>query len=199
VAFLGRLDDQVKIRGYRVELDEITAALDTHPGVETGAVVARDGDGGERQLVAYVVPAPGAALGREALVATLRRTLPDYMVPAVYVTLPELILTSNGKVDRARLPAPDSDNMLRGGASVAPRTAVEVDVALILAGLLGIDDVSVDDNFFLLGGHSLLGTQLIMRLRDAFGVDLSLRALFDSPTVAELSSEIERARRERAA
>jgi len=199
LAFLGRLDAQVKIRGYRVELDEVAAALGTHPGLEAAAVVARDGDDGERQLVAYVVPAPGATLGREALIGTLRRTLPDYMLPAVYVTLPELPLTINGKVDRTALPAPDAANTLRDGAAVAPRTEVEAEVGRILAGLLAIDDVSVNDNFFLLGGHSLLGTQLIIRLRDAFGVELSLRALFDSPTVAELASEIERARLGRAA
>jgi acyl carrier protein len=115
------------------------------------------------------------------------------------VTLSELPLTINGKVDRAALPVPGAANTLTDGAAAAPRTAVEAEVARILARLLAIEDVSVHDNFFLLGGHSLLGTQLIMRLRDAFGVELSLRALFDSPTVAELASEIERARLGRAA
>jgi amino acid adenylation domain-containing protein len=199
LAFLGRLDAQVKIRGYRVELDEVAAALGTHPGVDAASVVAREGHDGERQLVAYVAPAPGTTLSREGLVATLRRSLPDYMVPSVYVTIPALPLTVNGKVDRAALPAPDADNTLRDPASVGPRTEVEAEVARILARLLAIDDVSVHDNFFLLGGHSLLGTQLIMRLRDAFGVELSLRTLFDSPTVAELSAAIERARLGRAA
>jgi amino acid adenylation domain-containing protein len=200
VAFLGRLDDQVKIRGHRVELDEVTAALATHQGVEEAAVVAREGDGGERHLVAYVVPAAGVAPSRDALVATLRRSLPDYMVPAVFVTLAALPVTTNGKVDRAALPAPDGANTLRdASAAVAPRTEVEAEVARILAALLDVEDVSVDDNFFLLGGHSLLGTQLIMRLRDAFGVELALRTLFDAPTVAELAAEIERGRLERAA
>ena len=198
-AFLGRLDAQVKIRGYRVELDEVAAALGTHPGVAAAAVVAREGSDGERQLVAYVAPAAATALTREAIMTTLRRSLPDYMVPAVYVTVPSLPLTVNGKVDRAALPAPDAGNTLHDAAAVAPRTEVEAEVARILARLLAIDDVSVSDNFFLLGGHSLLGTQLIMRLRDAFGVELSLRTLFDSPTVAELSAEIERARLGRAA
>jgi acyl carrier protein len=177
----------------------VTAALGAHPGLDVGAVIAREGEDGERQLVAYVVPAAGATLSREALLATLRRSLPDYMVPAVYVTLPALPLTTNGKVDRAALPAPDATNTLRDAATVAPRTELEAEVAEILAGLLGVEDVSVDDNFFMLGGHSLLGTQLIMRIRDAFGVDLSLRALFDSPTAAELAAEIERARVGRAA
>ena len=198
VAFLGRVDDQLKIRGYRVEPDEIAAALGAQPGVAACSVVARD-DGGERRLVAYVVPAPGAGLGREALTAALRRSLPDYMVPATFVTLAALPLTISGKVDRAALPAPDATNTLRDGDVVAPRTDVETELAAILSSLLGVDEVSVQDNFFMLGGHSLLGTQLIARVRDAFGVELSLRTLFDAPTIADLAAEIERARMAEAA
>jgi len=198
VAFLGRVDDQLKIRGYRVEPDEIAAALGAQPGVAACSVVARD-DGGERRLVAYVVPAPGAGLGREALTTALRRTLPDYMVPATFVTLSALPLTISGKVDRAALPAPDATNTLRDGDVVAPRTDVETELAAILSSLLGVDEVSVQDNFFLLGGHSLLGTQLIARVRDVFGVELSLRTLFDAPTIADLAAEIERARMAEAA
>jgi len=194
VAFLGRVDDQVKIRGYRVEPDEIAAALGAQPGVAACAVVARDDDGGERRLVAYVVAAPGAALGREALGTALRRSLPDYMVPATFVVLSSLPLTTNGKVDRAALPAPDASNTLRDGELVAPRTEVETELAAILSALLAVEGVSVEDNFFLLGGHSLLGTQLIVRVRDVFGVELSLRTLFDAPTIADLAAEIERAR-----
>jgi amino acid adenylation domain-containing protein len=198
-AYLGRLDDQVKVRGYRVELDEVTAALGLHPGVTEAAVVPRDVDG-ERQLLAYVVAAPGTTLTRDALLATLRQRLPDYMVPAVYVTVPALPVTANGKIDRAALPPPDGGNTLRTEAvAAAPRTEVETEIAAILAQLLGVDEVGVHDNFFLLGGHSLLGTQLIMRLRDAFGVDLALRTLFDAPTVAELAAEVERCRWSRAA
>ncbi|PYM87397.1 MAG: hypothetical protein DME13_06210 [Candidatus Rokuibacteriota bacterium] len=194
VAFLGRVDDQVKIRGYRVEPDEIAAALGAQAGVQACAVVAREDDGGERRLVAYVVAAAGAALGREALAAALRRSLPDYMVPATFVALPTLPLTTNGKVDRAALPAPDASNMLRDGEVVAPRSEVETELAAILSTLLGVEEVSVQDNFFLLGGHSLLGTQLIVRVREVFGVELSLRTLFDAPTIADLATEIERAR-----
>ena len=178
VAFLGRVDDQLKIRGYRVEPDEIAAALGAQPGVAACSVVARD-DGGERRLVAYVVPAPGAGLGREALTAALRRSLPDYMMPATFVTLAALPLTISGKVDRAALPAPDATNTLRDGDVVAPRTDVETELAAILS--------------------SLLGTQLIARVRDAFGVELSLRTLFDAPTIADLAAEIERARMAEAA
>ena len=157
-------------------------------------MVALDDDGGERRLVAYVVAAPGAALGREALGTALRRSLPDYMVPATFVVLSSLPLTTNGKVDRAALPAPDASNTLRDGELVAPRTEVETELAAILSALLAVEGVSVEDNFFLLGGHSLLGTQLIVRVRDVFGVELSLRTLFDAPTIADLAAEIERAR-----
>jgi len=193
-AFLGRVDDQLKIRGYRVEPDEIAAALGALPGVQACAVTARDDDGGERRLVAYVVPAAGAALGRDALAAALRRSLPDYMVPTTFVALPVLPLTTNGKIDRAALPAPDAGNTLHDGEVVAPRSEVETELAAILSVLLGVEEVSVQDNFFLLGGHSLLGTQLIVRVRDVFGVELSLRTLFDAPTIADLATEIERAR-----
>jgi amino acid adenylation domain-containing protein len=194
VAFLGRVDDQLKIRGYRVEPEEIAAALGAQPGVAACAVGARDDEGGERRLVAYVVTAPGATLGREALASALRRSLPDYMVPATFVALPALPLTTNGKVDRAALPAPDATNTLRDGEIVAPRTEVETELAAVLSALLGVEQVNVQDNFFLLGGHSLLGTQLIVRVRDIFGVELSLRTLFDAPTIADLAAEIERAR-----
>jgi amino acid adenylation domain-containing protein len=193
VAFLGRVDDQIKIRGYRVEPDEIAAVLGAQPGVAACAVVGRDDDG-ERRLVAYVVPTADASLARDAIVRALQRNLPDYMVPATFVTLPALPLTTNGKVDRAALPAPDGGNTLRDGAIVAPCGEVETELAAILSSLLGVPEVSVQDNFFLLGGHSLLGTQLVVRVRDVFGVELSLRALFDAPTIADLAVEIERAR-----
>jgi amino acid adenylation domain-containing protein len=193
LAFLGRVDDQVKVRGHRIEPDEIVAVLDTHPDVEATAVVARPGPDGEPRLVAYVVPAPGAALTPTALRATLQARLPDYMVPAAFVPLAALPLTASGKVDRARLPAPEDVATLRDPDVLAPRTAVEKRLAELVAELLGVRPVGVTDNFFLLGGHSLLGTQLIARLRDAFGVDVPLRTIFDHPTVDALAAEIERA------
>jgi amino acid adenylation domain-containing protein len=193
LAFLGRADDQVKIRGHRVELDEIVAVLDTHPGVRASAVVARPGADGERRLVAYVVAADDVELTPAALLATLRARLPDYMLPAVFVPLVEVPLTSSGKVDRGRLPAPETTATLRDPEFVAPQSAVEQRLAELVAALLGVTRVGLTDNFFLLGGHSLLGTQLIARLRDAFGVDLPLRTVFDRPTVAGLAGEVERA------
>jgi len=177
LAFLGRADDQVKIRGYRVELDEIVAALDTHPGVKASAVVARPGAGGELRLVAYLVASPDAKLTPSALLATLRARLPDYMLPSVFVPIDELPLMASGKVDRSRLPDPEQAETLRDPEFEAPRNPVERRLADLVAALLGVARVGVGDNFFLLGGHSLLGTQLIARLRDAFGVDLPLRVL----------------------
>ena len=193
LAFLGRIDDQVKIRGHRIEPDEIVAVLDTHPGVRASAVVARPAADGERRLVAYVVAADGVELTPAALLATLRARLPDYMLPAVFVPIDELPLTASGKLDRARLPALDTAPTLRDPEFVAPRSPVERRLADLVAALLGLERVGVSDNFFLLGGHSLLGTQLIARLRDAFGVDLPLRTVFDHPTVAGLAEEVERA------
>ncbi|HEY2850503.1 MAG TPA: non-ribosomal peptide synthetase [Gemmatimonadaceae bacterium] len=192
-AFVGRLDDQVKVRGYRIEPGEVTFALKRHAGVRDGAVVASD-DGPEgKRLVAYWVATDAvAAPTADDLVAFLRRLVPDYMVPSAFVRLDELPLTPNGKVDRAALlplaetSAPPVEDF------VAPRTQAERDVAGILAPLLGLDRVSADANFFLLGGHSLLGTQLITRLRDNFDVELSLKALFDAPTVAAIAAEVER-------
>jgi acyl-CoA synthetase (AMP-forming)/AMP-acid ligase II/acyl carrier protein len=187
--FLGRLDDQVKIRGHRVELDEIVAALEAHPGVRA-AVTAPPGQDGERRLIAYVVAEPG--LTRAALLATVRSRLPDYMVPARYVRLETLPLMASGKVDRARLPDPDGAMPLTDSAPVAARSTIEARLATLVSGLLDLPSIGVTDDIFGLGGHSLLATQLIVRLRDVFGVDLPLRTVFDHPTVAELAVEVER-------
>jgi amino acid adenylation domain-containing protein len=192
IAFLGRIDDQIKIRGFRIEPNEVVAALNEHPAISQSAVMAREDASGDRRLVGYVVPTPNAQPTRSALRNFLKARLPEYMIPNAFVPLQALPLNLNGKTDRAALPPPTAANTLRDDTFVAPQTAVEERIASILAGLLNLDQVSVEDNFFLLGGHSLLGTQLIARVRDAFGVDLSLRSLFDSPTVAKLSAEVER-------
>jgi acyl carrier protein len=191
IAFMGRIDDQVKIRGFRIEPDEITAVLNEDPSVQQSVVVARTLAEGEKSLVAYVVAVPGASLNQSELKAALGSRLPDYMVPPTFVQLESLPLLASGKVDRAGLPAPTASNTLRDDDFVAPRNPIEERVAEILAPLLGIEKVSVDDNFFMLGGHSLLGTQLIARMRDSFGVNLSLRNIFDAPTIADLAGLIE--------
>jgi acyl carrier protein len=192
IAYLGRIDEQIKILGYRIEPNEIVSVLDRHPAITSSVVIARGEVGEEKRLAAYVVMANGQRPSASELRNFLKEDLPDYMAPGIFVQLDALPLTSNGKVDRTALPEPDAENTLRDEEFVAPRTPVEKRLAAILSALLNLNEVSVNDNFFLLGGHSLLGTQLIAKIRGAFGVELGLRTLFDTPTISDLSSEIER-------
>ncbi|HSU16785.1 phosphopantetheine-binding protein, partial [Longimicrobium sp.] len=182
--FLGRTDRQVKIRGYRIEPGEIEAALRRAPGVGDCAVVAREDVPGDRRLVAYLV---GEATA-EALRDRLRQSLPEYMVPAAFVFLDALPLTPNGKLDRKALPAPD---LASAEKYVAPRTPVEEGLAEIWAEVLGLERVGVEESFFELGGHSLLAATVVWGVRERFGVELPLRALFEGPTVAELARVVE--------
>ncbi|MCS6844354.1 MAG: condensation domain-containing protein, partial [Caldilineales bacterium] len=200
--FLGRVDDQVKIRGFRVELGEVEAALASLPGVRQAAVVAHPlsspsssspsspSGAPDRRLVAYVAAEDGADL--EALRAALRRRLPDYMVPSLWVRLPSLPMTPTGKVDRRALPVPDVAALVP--AFVAPRTPEETLLAEMMADLLRVERVGAHDNFFELGGHSLLATRLASRIQEVFGVEVPLRALFDAPTVAGMAAAIGAAR-----
>jgi amino acid adenylation domain-containing protein len=192
VDFVGRLDDQIKVRGFRIEPNEIVAELNRHPRVVQSLVVARPGAQGEGHLVGYVVPAPEGPPTPGELRDLLLVRLPDYMVPEIFVKLESLPLSANGKISRSDLPAPGETNTLRDHTFTAPRTDVEKTVADILGGLLSVGQVDVKANFFALGGHSLVGAQLISRVRRVFGVEMSLRVLFKGPTVAELSAEIER-------
>jgi len=190
--YRGRIDNQVKIRGYRVELNEIVAVLNTHPAVQASAVVARKDGTANLRLLAYIVISqakvpPAAGELRDLLSARL----PDYMVPAVFIHLRNLPLTPNGKLDFNALPAPDDNNMLPDENYVSPCTVLEEKLLLLVAELLGVDRVGMNDNFFLIGGHSLFGTRLIARIRDRFGVDLPLRSIFESPTPAQLAQQIE--------
>ena len=185
--FLGRIDAQVKIRGFRIEPGEVEAVLAGHPGVGEAVVVVREDVPGRLRLVGYVVPAEGAGLEPAGLRAHLAARLPEHMVPGAFVVLERVPLTANGKVDRRALPAPEAP----GEAEYeAPRTAAEEVLAGIWAAVLGIDRVGVRDNFFELGGHSLLGTQVVSRARQAFGVEVPLRALFEAPTVAARPSSV---------
>lgn len=190
-AFLGRVDDQIKIRGYRIEPGEVIAVLDTHPGVRSSVVVARE-DGSEKRLVAYVIAQEGMMLTDAALRGYLRQQLPEHLVPAQFVQIAALPINANGKLDRSALPAPSAENLIKDEEYIAPRNPVEEKVAAILAALLNLDRVGITDNFFSLGGHSLLGTQVISRVKDAFRVDLTLLNLFNHPTVAGMAGEIER-------
>jgi amino acid adenylation domain-containing protein len=188
--FLGRIDGQVKVRGFRIEPGEVETALAGHPAVRQVVVIAREDPSGGRRLVAYVVPRGPV----DELPETLRRYaaehLPAYLVPAVCVPLALLPLSPSGKVDRAALPAP---NWQGGAAYEPPRTPIEEVLAGIWQAVLGGGRVGSGDDFFALGGHSLLATQVASRIREAFEVELPLRALFEAPTLAGLAREIEAA------
>ncbi|MEW5928459.1 MAG: amino acid adenylation domain-containing protein, partial [Gemmatimonadota bacterium] len=185
--FLGRVDQQVKIRGFRIELGEVEAALLSERGVHEAVVVVREDAPGRRRLVAYVVAAEGAEVSPGELRARLARRLPEHMVPGAFVALERLPLNANGKLDRRALPAPERER----AEWVAPRTAAEEVLAGIWAEVLGTERVGVEEDFFALGGHSLLATQVVSRVRQAFGVELPLRVLFEAPTVAGLAGRVE--------
>ncbi|HLI05589.1 MAG TPA: amino acid adenylation domain-containing protein [Ktedonobacteraceae bacterium] len=191
IAFLGRADHQIKLRGYRIEPNEIVSVLNAHPAVQASTVIAREDTPGDKRLVAYVVLAPEASVPANALRQTLAQSLPDYMIPSAFVQLETLPQTANGKIDRAALPVPDTANMLPEEKSAEPTTPVEERLIEIVAALLGLAQVGIDDNFFMLGGHSLLGTQLVMRIAETFAVELPLRRLFEAPTVRLLAGAIE--------
>ncbi|MFD0305959.1 non-ribosomal peptide synthase/polyketide synthase [Streptomyces sp. NPDC127119] len=185
VEFLGRADDQVKIRGFRVEPGEVAAALAPHPGVVDVAVVAREDRPGARRLVAYVVGPAGD--DPDELRAYARRTLPDYLVPAAFVPLTALPLSGNGKVDHAALPAPEGDTGPGQGTRTAPRTEAERRTADVFADVLGGQPPGVEDDFFALGGDSILSIRLAARLAEEFGTTLSPRVVFTHPTPAALA------------
>ncbi len=188
---LGRLDFQVKVRGYRIELGEIETNLGGCPGVARCVVIAREDRPGDVRLVGYVVAQPGADPDEEAMREHLRALLPAYMVPQHLVRLTAIPLTPNGKVDRKALPAPDVGGQ-RATERIAPRTELERAVAAVMEAVLALPGIGIDDDFFALGGHSLLAAQLTSRLNRELGVALSLRALFDAPTVARLAEVIAR-------
>ncbi|MEU5357381.1 amino acid adenylation domain-containing protein [Streptomyces albidoflavus] len=185
--FLGRTDDQVKIRGHRVETGEVEAALRALPGIADAAVAPAGPAGGERRLAAYLVPGPGGTDPAEVR-DLLAAALPDHLVPALYAVLDRLPLTPNGKLDTARLPEATAPRSAGG----APRTEDEERMCAEFAACLGLDAVGRDDDFFRLGGHSLLATRLIGRVREAFGAEVAIRALFDHPTPAGLLTALDR-------
>jgi amino acid adenylation domain-containing protein len=191
IEFLGRIDGQVKVRGCRIELGEIEATLQAHPAIRESVVLARPDDRGQMQLAAYALPQPGAPAPVEREVMDfLRAKLPAYMVPAALAVLEAWPLTPNGKIDRNALPLPVAGT---GAAaeSAAPSTPVEAEVARVWSEILGRAAIGRNDNFFDLGGHSLLAAQVVSRLNHAHQAALTVRAVFDQPTVAGLARELE--------
>jgi amino acid adenylation domain-containing protein len=184
--FLGRADSQVKIRGFRIEPGEVEAALRCHSAVAQAAVIARQDGGSHLQLVGYVTASVGASVDVAELRADLAKKLPEYMVPAVIVVLPQMPLTTNGKVDWKALPVPER----AGGSHRVPRTPEEEILCDVFEELLGIERVGLDDDFFALGGHSLLAIRLVSRVRTQLNVELAIRTLFEAPTVAQLSDHL---------
>ena len=191
IMFLGRVDDQVKIRGYRIEPGEISAVLNRHPAVETSFVTVRAEEASEARLVAYIALKPDAGPQARELQSFLAEHLPDYMVPSTFVKIARLPLTTHGKVDRSALPEPTAANVISDDRFNPPQGEVEQWLANLLTALLRVDRVGREDNFFRLGGHSLMGAQLIAKIQDRFRVELSLRSLFDHPSVHGIASEID--------
>ena len=188
--YLGRIDHQVKVRGFRIELGEIETAINSVDLVRESLVITREDASGAKALVAYVVTGENVDAVIPAVRAAIKADLPDYMMPAAFIALDALPLTPNGKVDRAALPAPSAD-VLMGDAYVAPRNDAEEKMAAIWQAILGLEKVGVKSDFFELGGHSLLATQCVSRIRDVFGVDLPVKALFTASTIEDLCQRLE--------
>jgi hypothetical protein len=190
IEFLGRIDNQVKLRGYRIELGEVEAVLGQNPTVQSSVVMVREDEPGDKRLIAYVVARPEKTFDASEVRKYLKYKLPEYMIPAALVLLDELPLTPSGKVDRRALPAPDQNGLQVANVYQPPRTPTEETLVAIWGKVLKLDKVGIYDNFFDVGGHSLLGTQVMSRIRSAFSIDLPLRHMFESPTVAEMADVI---------
>ncbi len=186
IEHLGRNDFQVKVRGFRIELGEIEARLAALPGVKEAVVLAREDVPGEKQLVAYCLETAPGAIAPDALRAALQAQLPDYMVPSAFVVLAAWPLTVNAKLDRGALPAPQGKAACSDRPYLAPQTPIEEVLAAIWAEVLGVERVGALDNFFDLGGHSLMAMRLIAAIRDSLGIELPLKAFFEAPTVAQM-------------
>ncbi len=190
IDFLGRTDRQIKIRGFRIEPGEIEAVLERHHRIRAAAVIDRRDPRGEPRLVAYI-DSDEASHSDDELRAFVSEHVPGYMIPSAYVVLDALPYTPNGKVDRYALPDPEWDQASSSEEFVAPRTDTERAVARIWEAVLGAQEISIRDNFFAVGGHSLIAMQVMSRIRDEVGVALSLRAIFDAPTVMELAAAVD--------
>jgi len=190
--FLGRADDQIKLRGLRIELGEIEHAMAGHPAVAQAVVVVREDTPGAERLVGYYVPTGSERPGRAAFREVMHHMLPEYMIPALFIALDAIPLNRNGKIDKRALPAPSDGTADIERAMIAPRSPAEEALEPLWAEVLGIDGVSVEDDFFELGGHSLIDTQQVSRIAAGFEIALTLRDLFEAPTIAELAVVVER-------
>ena len=190
--FLGRIDFQVKIRGFRIELGEIEAVLDEYPAVRQAVVVAREDTPGDPRLVGYLTLAGPTAPTTADLRSYLKEKLPDYMAPAVFVIVEDFPLTPNGKVNRKALPAPQAARVETSAHHVAPRNEAERQVAAIWQTVLGVEKVGVTDNFFDLGGHSLLIIRVHNQIRRSFATDLTIAQMFQFPTVEALAAYLQK-------
>ena len=193
IEFFGRIDHQVKIRGFRIELGEIEATLLKHPAVRQAAVACRQDGSGDKILAAYIVPGDGGAPSPASLRTFLQEKLPEYMVPSAFVVLESLPFMTSGKVDRGALPAPERTREAAGEPYTPPETEAQMKLAAIFGEVLSLDRVGMNDSFFSLGGHSLSATRVMSRIREVFHVDLPLRSIFESPSVAGLAAALETA------
>jgi len=193
IVFTGRMDEQVKVRGFRIELGEIESVLREHESVLDAVVIALEDKGSEKRLVAYVVTAQGASRNVSELRSHLKERLPDYMIPSAFVYLDALPLTSHAKIDRRALPAPDTERPALAEAFIAPQTPAEKSLASIWTKLLNVNGIGINDDYFELGGDSLLATQLASQVRGVFEIELPLVELFRHPTLAEMAAAIEEA------
>lgn len=191
IEFLGRIDHQIKVRGFRIELGEIESLLKDHPEIVDVIVVPHSDTPGDIRLFAYLVCRDGMLTASQVR-SYLKEHLPEYMVPSGFIFLEQMPLTPSGKIDRKALPQPDQERPAMAVEYVAPRTPAEENLARICAELLHLERVGIHDNFFDLGGHSLLATQFISRLRDQFQVEVPVRMIFETPTIADLAAAIER-------
>jgi len=193
---VGRCDRQVKLRGYRIELAEIQAVLNRHPQIRSNIVVLREDVSAEPRLVSYVVARQHTSLPPEQLREFLRQSLPEYMVPAIYVQVDALPLTANGKIDWQNLPVPERRSHKQEAITVGPRSPIEEMLVQIWRDLLGVPELGIHDQFFLVGGHSLLATRVMARIQAVLQVALPVQLLFEAPTVAALAHRVEQALRQ---
>src|SRR5205814_454321 len=193
VEYLGRIDHQVKIRGFRIELGEVEAQLRNHPAIKEVVVVASEDASQNKRLVAYVVPKQQPGPTQSELRDHLKQSLPEYMVPSLFVQLEALPLTPNGKVNRKALPKPEAQSGAAGKASGEPKTDAELLLTQIWCEVLGLERLGVDDNFFDLGGHSLMITRILSRLRESLQIDLPMKSIFEAPTISEFAVLVENA------